>query len=117
MNGIVLSATDTVKYVGIILDEHLTFEPHIKILNAILKRANNLLAISRHYLPESLLHQIYFGQFYSHLTYGCQLWGQNEEKIAKTITFQKKAIRLITFSHFQAESSPLFKRLKFLKIP
>ena len=43
-NGVVLSATDTVKYVGIILDEDLTFEPHIKTLNAKLKRANNLLS-------------------------------------------------------------------------
>ena len=23
---------------------------------------------------------MYYGQFYSHLTYGCQLWGQNENK-------------------------------------
>ena len=37
------------------MDEHLTFKPHINILNAKLKRANNLLAIRRHYLSPNLL--------------------------------------------------------------
>ena len=60
--------------------------------------------------------QIYYGQFYSHLTYGCQLWGQNENAIEKTIVLQKKAIRLISFANFQDSSSPLFKDLKVLKL-
>ena len=70
--------------------KHLTFKTHISLLNAKLKRANNLLAISRHYLAKELLIQIYYGQFYSHLIYGCQLWGQNENAIRQTITIQKK---------------------------
>ena len=116
LNGIILSATDRVKYVGITFDEHLTFKEHIKLLNAKLKRANNLIAISRHYLPKKLLIQIYYGQCYSHLTYGCQLWGQKDSEIEQTINLQKKAIRLISFAHFQAHSSPLFKNLSILKL-
>ena len=58
LNGICLSATNHVKCVGITFDEHLTFKDHIKLLNAKLKRANNLIAISRHYLNKKLLTQI-----------------------------------------------------------
>ena len=61
LNGITLEETTHVKYVGIIFDEHLTFQKHIKLLNARLKRTNNLLAISRHYVPKELLIQIYYG--------------------------------------------------------
>ena len=104
------------KYVGIIFDEYLNFQRHIKILNAKLKRANNLIAISRHYLTHKLLLQIYYGQFYSHLTYGCQLWGQNENALEQTISQQNKAVRLISFAHYQADSNPLFKNLKLLKL-
>ena len=50
LNGVTLFATNQVKYVGVIFDEHLTFKRHITLLNAKLKRANNLIAISRHYL-------------------------------------------------------------------
>ena len=48
LNGITLTESSEVKYVGITFDEHLTFNSHIKTMNAKLKRANNLLAISRH---------------------------------------------------------------------
>ena len=61
LNGVKLFETNQVKYVGIIFDEHLTFKTHISLLNAKLKRANNLLAISRHYLAKDLLLQIYYG--------------------------------------------------------
>ena len=116
LNGISIERVDEVKYVGILFDEHLTFKGHIKVLNAKLKRANNLLAISRHYVPKKLLLQIYYGQFFSHLSYGCQLWGQNPSNIAQTTTLQKKAVRLMSFAHFQAHSTPLFKDLDLLKL-
>ena len=109
INGTKLIHKSNVKYVGVTLDEHLTFEYHLNLLNSKLKRANNLIAISRHYLPRELLNQIYYGQFYSHLTYGCLLWGQDEEKLAKTYTLQKKAVRLLSFKDPQEHSSPIFK--------
>ena len=115
LNGIKLNPEDEVKYVGLILDEYLTFKSHIKLLNAKLKRANNLIAISRHYLPKNLLIQVYYGQFYSHITYGCQIWGQNENSISKTIALQNKAVSLILFSQSNSYSS-LYKELKLLKL-
>ena len=40
LNGVKLTETNQVKYVGIIFYEHLTFKSHIQLLNAKLKRAN-----------------------------------------------------------------------------
>ena len=116
LNGTKLNPLNEIKYVGITFDEHLTFSNHISLLNAKLKRANNLIAISRHYLSKELLLQIYYGQFYSHLTYGCQLWGQDPNRIKQTFTLQKKCIRLMTFSHYLAHTDPLFKELNILKL-
>ena len=59
---------------------------HINIMNAKLKRANNLLALSRHYLPLNILKQVYYAQFHSHLSYGCQVWGQSTNFINQTVT-------------------------------
>ena len=90
LNGTKLIPKSEIKYLGLIFDEHLTFEKHIKVMNARLKRTNNLLAISRHYLPPSLLKQIYYGQFHSHISYGSQVWGYNHNTSNSTYILQKK---------------------------
>ena len=81
-----------------------------------LKRANNLLAISRHYVPKEILLQIYYAQFSSHMNYGCQVWGQNINERSPIFLQQKKTLRLITFSDFREHTSPLFNSLRILKI-
>ena len=98
------------------MDEHLTFKPHINILNAKLKRATNLLAISRHYLSPNLLKQIYYAQFHSHLTFGCQIWGSKTDITAQTSILQNKALRIMSFVDRYASADPLYKQLQILKL-
>ena len=116
LNGIKLVPKTEIKYLGLIFDEHLTFTKHIKFMNAKLKRTNNLLAISRHYLPPDLLKQIYYAQFHSYMSYGCQVWGCNPNSYSKTFTLQKKALRLLTFANKDAHSDPIFKELEIIKV-
>ena len=115
LHGQPLDYQNHVKYVGLILDEHLTFQPHQDILNAKLKRANNLLSIARHYVPKDILLQIYYGQFHSHLNYGSQIWTANSGP-ESTFILQKKAMRIISWSHSQGHSDPLFYDLNILKL-
>ena len=61
LNGIKIPRSTDVKYVGVIFDEYLDFSSHIETMNAKLKRANNLIAISRHYISRNLIIQIYYG--------------------------------------------------------
>ena len=67
-------------------------------------------------MPKDLLTQIYYAQFYSHISFGCQLWGQKLDEHSKTFLFQKKSVGLLDFKHFQAPSSPIFKDKKLLKL-
>ena len=115
LNGHKLEHQQNTKYVGLILDEHLDFKAHIDILNARLKRANNLLSISRHYVPKEILRQIYYGQFHSHLNYGSQIWTAGND-LQSTIVLQNKAIRIITWSQPRTSSDPLFKQMKIPKL-
>ena len=53
--------------------------------------------------------------FHSHLIYGSRVWGQRETiHTRRILTLQKQALRIISFSDFQAPSSPLFLRFKIL---
>ena len=49
-----------IKYLGVIIDEHLTFKEYMAQLRQKINRANGLLAKLRHQVSSSLLKTIYF---------------------------------------------------------
>ena len=52
-----------------------------------------------------------------HLCYGLEVWGATFEKNLKRINgIQKKAVRIISKSHWLAHSEPRMKKLKLLKL-
>ena len=60
---------------------------------------------------------LYYAIFYSHLKYGCQIWGQNSNiHNEKVFSLQNRAVRIITFSDFRAPCNPLYASLKILKL-
>ena len=73
-----------IKYLGLILDEHLTFRYHLQNLKLKLNRANYLLSKIRH-VKFPLLRTIYYALFDSHLRYGCQIWGQRRNEYIESI--------------------------------
>ena len=82
-----------------------------------LSRANGILAKARHYVPLKHLKNIYFATFSSNVTYGSQVWGQSLQTVIDKISLlQRKVVRLMTFSNFDAHSEPLFKEPKILKV-
>ena len=58
------------------LDETLNGAIHCNNLAKTLRRANGMLCKARHYIPSEDLKTLYYAIFSSHLTYGCQIWGQ-----------------------------------------
>ena len=65
------------KYLGVILDERLSFYSHLNIIKYKLNRLNRTLAKLRHYVTSELLKAIYYLVFDSHTRYVCQVWDQS----------------------------------------
>ena len=106
-----------VKYLGIILDSKLSWKIHIDELCKKLGRTVGMLYKIRHQCNKKVLRSLYFSLFESYLSYGLPVWGSaNQALIEKLFILQKKAIRAITFSEYDAHTSPLFKDLGILKI-
>ena len=98
------------KYLGMVMDEHLTFKNNMDTVKLKLKRENGLLAKLRHYVNPILLRTIYFAIFESHLRYGCQLWGQTQRKLLLNIEkIQNKALRIINFKNPWESSEQIYK--------
>ena len=117
INGKKILPSQSIKYLGVNLDDSLSGEKHCKILSGKLNRANGMLCKIRHYVTREDLISIFHAIFSSHLTYNCQVWGTSDNthvnKIGKT---QNKAMRIINFKEFSTPSKPLYAECGLLKL-
>ena len=120
MNRRALEQRDHVKYLGVSVDEHLTWNHHISHVIKKISRGIGVLAKLRYFLNPTLLKNVYYCLVFSYLSYGVQAWGSaSKTNLSKILTLQKKAVRSLTGSrYFQIHgeamgpllhANPLFK--------
>ena len=105
------------KYLGIIMDEHLTFKSHMDTVKLKINRANRLLAKLRHYGNLTLLRAIYYAIFEPHQRCGSQLWGQAQTQVFQNIEkIQNKALRILNFKKPWEPIEQIYKESKTFKL-
>ena len=100
-------------FLGIMLDECLTWNSHIQKIASKISSVNGTISRLKRFLPSEILKVIYNALIQPHLNYGILLWGKNTKRIFK---LQKWALRGITSSKYNAHTDPLFIQLKLLKV-
>ena len=117
LSGQKIALSKSLRYLGITLDEHLTWSPQLNNLAKKLSHANGVLSKVRHYVTFPTLRNIYFALFNSHLIFGCQIWGQkNSLLLERIIKLQNKALRIINFKNIDSQIDPLYAESKILKL-
>ena len=127
LNRKAIAQKDHVKYLGVLMDQHLTWKYQISNVSKKISRSVGILAKLRHFLDSKLLISIYYCLVYSHLSYGIHSWGSAcTSDLDKIRILQNKAVRILTGNQYyqiygeQAvplpASNPLFFKLAFLKI-
>jgi len=103
------------KLLGIHLDEHLSLNAHTNHIVSKLSRSLYCIKQAKHIIPARGLKSLYFALIHSHLTYCTSIMScitqKNKQKIIK---IQKKAIRIMTNSAYNAHTNPLFKKHQIL---
>ena len=100
---------------GITIDSYLSWTPHINKLVCKLSQTTGILKKLNYFLPQSIFKNIYTSRFLCHINYGILAWGHN---LNSNIIYklQKRAVRIITCSKYNAHSEPIFKMLNLLRI-
>ena len=71
----------------------------------------------RHYVSSDTLKLLYYSLFYSFISYGIVVWGLTHPTILDCLfRLQKRVVRAISFKDIYAHSTPLFYKLKLLKL-
>ena len=104
------------KFVGIRLDEFLTFEHHAKHVSNKVSSANFALNRVKHILPLNIRKLVYNSLVKSHIEYGIIAYGGSKNKgINRIKILQKRAIRTVSDKSRSDHADPLFGKLGMLK--
>ena len=72
---------------------------------------------ARNYLTKNSLRKLYFAYIYPYLIYCIEIWGISPQTHLKPLLlWQKKLVRIMTFSTYYAHTDPLFKDIEILII-
>ena len=106
-----------VKFLGLLLDENLSWKYHLSELSKKFSRTCGIFLKVKHLLPANALVSLYNSLFSSFLQYGIIVWGLTYDTHIKPIyLLQKKVVRAIAFKSFTSPSTPIFSDLKILKL-
>jgi hypothetical protein len=112
----VIPNTTSIKFLGLLLDNKLTWKAHSRELAIKLNKASYAIRAIKSSVSLKVLMSIYFSYFHSLLTYGVIFWGNSP--ISKNIfEIQKRVIRIITNKPRRESCKHLFKWLKILTLP
>jgi len=100
-------------FLGIVLDESLKMKAHVNYISKKVGKTIGILTKLKHILPLEALLNIYNALILSYLNYGTLTWGWQNNKLTK---LQKKALRIMTNSKYNAHTTVLFKQLNLLKL-
>ena len=111
------STVPAIKFLGVYIDPKLNFQYH---MNKICKKISSSLYVikrSKNLLSGKALLTLYYSMIHCHLTYCIQIWScGSPSSFSKLFLLQKKAIRIITNSPYNAHTEPLFKSTKILPL-
>ena len=111
-----LFPTTSVKYVGVFLDEHLTWSPQVSHVQMKLSQTIGILSQLRYQANIHVLKTVYHSLFETHFLYACQLWGQNNKETQNQFrTLQIRAPTKIAFKNRYESVDLLYKNFKIIK--
>ena len=113
INNEIISEKEFTKYLGIFIDNKISWPQHIHHVNLKISKGIGILCKLRHLVSRHMLHSLYFTFIQPHIDYGLVNWGcassTNLEATRKNI---KKVIRIISFQNKDSHTQPLFEKLK-----
>ena len=106
-NTVIKQVTET-KFLGVLIDQHLSWKPHIDFVSQKILKSVGIIAKAHFYLSFQTLMTVHYSLVYPFLTYCNVAWSFTYCSNLHCIYFlQKRLVRLITKAHYLA-NKPLY---------
>ena len=116
INNNLIEETDNVKYLGIHLDNKLSWKIHIDMSTGKLSKVCGVIYKLRHYVPFSTLKLVYYAMFHSHFQYSLINWGRAyKSHYHNLVILQNKILRASLFLPMHYPTNLLYTKFGVLK--
>ena len=117
INGFTTERESSIKFLGVWIDENLTWRDHVHTVENKIAKNIGLLYQGKHYLDDNCLKQIYFAYTHAYLNYANIAWSSTHKtKLKKVQSKQRHALRIIFNQSKTSPSEPLFLSLNVLNV-
>ena len=117
VDNVKIAMVEDTKFLGVMVDQYLSFQKHIKYCKGKVARGIGILYKCRPYLYKDTLKCLYNAFVSPYFTYCIEVWGGAcSTHLDPLIKAQKRAIRIIAGAKRLEHSRPLFKELKLLNL-
>ena len=105
-----------IKFLGVWMDEQLTWKSHITYISNKISKVIGILRKVRQSVSNKVLRNLYYALVYPYFTYCNITWACNyKSNLDCLIKLQKKIVRIISFSEFNAHTEQLFNNYNIMK--
>ncbi len=117
LDRVKLDRVNKTKFLGVTVDENLTWKSHIDNISKNISKGVGIISKLKYYVPEQVLYSLYCTLILPYINYSIIAWGSSCKTYLKNIfKLQKRAVRIISNSHYLSHSAPLFKNLNLLNV-
>ena len=113
LNSEPLERVSEFNFLGLTLDEHISWKPHVQKIANKISRTIGILRRLKNILPTPVLLTLYNTLILPHFHYGLLNWGFSMGRLQ---LLQKRSVRVISSSKYNAHTDPLFKKLRLIKL-
>ena len=114
----ILKYKEHTNYLGLILDDKLTWKEHNDELNKKLVKYTGIFAKLQHILPMKCRKILYDAFIFSRLNYGVELYANNntQGQLNTLMITQNKILKILQFKKRNAKTNELYKEFEVLKL-
>ena len=114
INGSSIERVSEFDFLGLTMNEFMSWSSHAKKVSNKISRVLGIMNRMKHFLPSSALRLMYQSLVNCDLQFCLLAWGYEYNN--RVYNLQKKAVRIMTASKYNAHTEPLFKQLNIMKL-
>ena len=112
-----ITESESVKYLGVIIDNKLIWKTHIEHICSKIVKGSWALTRLKKYVSKQTLIKIYYSMIYSHLRYCITTWGSAyKTTLMPLIKLQKQIVRIIGGCDYRDYTELIFQDMKLLTL-